>query len=438
MLFLNLLGSDLCHRESVVLRPGPALFCDVCQKNVIPNLYEYINRPHEDYFRSSDLAQAYGAWTGDENVPLSFPLSHIEGIYDTIVVGQPLHRVRKSIRLLRALNSPFTGERATLPLDDMKSFLADFLNIIYEHPDAESSDERKALDALMKSMHSIASVPNAIDPFEMYFSVLVPYVQTCMRDWQPFAAEPEHPNLARELHLQLVRSHCIRKVFSRYAIPFDVIHVMVGCFTCSCNMTVVGNWAIDFLMRICKGDFYWKNYPDCIFVKTMQRLVQHLINRNNHSDYYKFVIRPIRIGESVLQYSQLWYPLHEAQALLKKKYTLPHVPADVMDMAFVQMFPATLFTDHADQLGFTMGYNHLIMTVNRRNGHLPKGAFKKARLIHDVVRRVVQRVQEFDAGHQKPIWNLDMLKLFFASDPHFHDEIMKVVHWLVMDEDEEE
>lgn len=170
MAFLNLIRQDLCHAESLVLGPGPTLYCTACQKQVMV-IYDTINQPHEDYFRSSQLAQAYAAWTGDEQVPMSFPLSHIEGIYDLIVTGQPLNRVRKSIRLLRALNAPFTTEAHVQLTPDMQTLLPDFLNIIYEHPHAESTNERKALHALMKSMHDILSVKDALNPFETYFSV---------------------------------------------------------------------------------------------------------------------------------------------------------------------------------------------------------------------------------------------------------------------------
>lgn len=436
MSFLNLIQQQVCHAENLVLGPGPALYCTVCQKQVL-TIYDTINQPHSDYFRSSQLAQAYAAWTGDDQVPMSFPLSHIEGIYDGVVVGQPLCRVRKSIRLLRALNAPFTTEPIVQCHEDMYTFLNDFLNIMYEHPQAESSDEREALHALMKSMHDILSVKDALHPFDTYFSVLVPFVQTGCTAWKPFPAEPEHSNHARELHTQLIRSHAIRKTFSRHAIPFDVLHVMVCCFACSCNMEVVANWALDFLARICRGEFYWKQYPNSPFIEKMQSLIQRDIRPSRNGAFYKNVIKPIKCGESKDCYSTLWMPLHQVQAFLRKKFVLRNTPSEIMDLAFQHAFPAVLFTDHADQLGFMMGYNHLIMTVNKRNGQLPKGAFKKARLIHDVVERFVQKIWQFDEGETKPIWNLDMLKLFFASDEQFHTEIMQVVRLLVMDGDEE-
>lgn len=433
--FLNLIQNKICHLETIVLLPGPILYCNLCKKDLIGNLYEYINRlDHESYFHSSTLAQAYAAWTGDEQVPMSFPITDIEGIHDTINVGQPLSRVRKSIRLLRALNAPFTTQPYdTLPhFDD--TFLTEFLNIIYEHPNIESSHERMALDALIKTMHKILTLTS--NPFETYFSVLVPYVQKCVSTFQPFAMPMEDTNLAKELYIQLIQSFRIRKTFGKYAIPFDVIHVMVCCYACSNNMEIVGNWALDFLARISRGDFFWARYPDSLFVTKMQRLVASEYSYRKKTDYYNAVVKPIRLGNSIECYSTLWQPLHEMQAYLRKRFTLPDISNSIMDIAFTHCFPSVLFQDPADQLGFTMGYNHLFMTMNRRNGQLPKGAFKQAKRVHGVVKRFVERVQQFEGG--KPIlWTLDTVKLFFASDPHFEDEMMQVIQMLITDEDEE-
>lgn len=434
MTFLNSIRSDVCHADHLVLTPGPALFCTVCQKQVLV-IADYINQPNADYFRSSHLAQAYAAWTGDDQVPMSFPLSHVSGIYDGIVVGQPVSRVRKSIRLLRALNAPFTTEPQVDPVPEMQTFLSDFLNILYEHPMEEASKEREALHALMKSMHDLLSVKDALHPFDTYFTVLVPFVQKCLTEWQPLPAEPEQENCARELHTQFIRSHAIRCAFSRYAIPFDVLHVMVCCYACSCNMEVVGNWALDFLARVCRGEFYWQRYSQSPFIQKMQHLLRGSFGYG--SEFYKHVIRPIKSGEAKDHYSVMWRPLHEMQTVLKKKFVFPNLPSDLLELAFQQAFPAVLFTDYADQLGFMMGYNHLILTVNRRNGLLPKGAFKKARRIHDVTQRFVQQFRQFDEGNTKPIWNMDMLRLFFASDPDFHTEIRDVVQLLVVEDDQE-
>lgn len=458
--FLNLIRAEICHVEAIQLLPGPPprLYCHQCQKDIIGNIYDYISRPDPvNYFRSSALAQAYAAWTGDVQVPISFPVTDIEGIHDCVNIGQPLHRVRKSVGILRALNAPFTDQPSERTHLD-NQFLTEFLHIVYEHPkssggggggsaaaaggggETTASHERMALDALIKSMHKILTA--TANPFDTYFNVLVPYVQACVpatTSFRPFPAEKEDANLARELYVQLIRSFQIRKRFGKYAIPFDVLHVMACCYACSNNMDLVGNWALDFLIRTCRGEFFWAAASQEVnpFLETMQRLVAREYSYRKKTDYYQSVIKPIRSGESIEHYSQMWQPLHEMQVYLHRRFTVPGVSQDVLDVAFTHCFPALLFTKHPDQLGFTMGYNHLIMTMNRRNGHLPKGAFKQAKRVHGVVQRFVERVLQFE-GNRPIIWTLDTVKLFFASDPHFEEEMMQVIQMIVTDVEEEE
>lgn len=440
MHFLNLVSGELCcPPERMSLKPGPALFCEDCRTFPIPDLFEYVERPVPgDFFRSGLLAGALADWIGSEEVPVSFPVSHVDGILDVVVRKQSLRRVRRSVRLLRAIHAPFTTDPVVARScpEDMRTFLADFLDILHEHPHSETADERVALEALMRNMHDLVTCREAANPFETYFNVLVPYVQTCS-EWQPFDAEAELSNPASELHLQLVRSHLIRTVFGRYAVPFDVIHVMVCCYACSSDAEVVGNWAIDFLARMCRGDFDWKRFADSPFVVRMQKLIHSQFNYKTNRDVYHKVVKPILRGESIDQYSVLWRPYHEMLPRLREGYRVPGVwSSDVLDVAFAHAFPAVLFQDHADQLGFAMGMNHLVTSANRQTGELPTGAFKKARAIHDVVRRFVRRVQDFHEDdvprkEDRLVWNLETVRLFFASDPQFHDEIMRVLRVLL-------
>lgn len=428
MEFLNLI--QVCHPQDVVLMPGPKLGCNRCQTVVMEDVYASILQPHTDYFHSSALAQAYHAWTGDEGVRLNFPLVDLTGIYSTVVCGQSMGRVRRSIRLLRALNAPFTTRPEVEVEQDMNDFLKDFLNIIHEHPSAESANERLLLEALMHAMHDMLSQKDILNPFETYFSHLVPYAQKCLPQWQPLPAQDEDPNLAKELLFQLMRSCSIRNTFGRYALPFDVLHVMVACYACSSDMDVVGNWALDFLVRICRGNFFWTRFPDNPFVESMRRLLETEISYRKHTDFYK-VLRVIRKGEVSEHYSVLLDPFHQLQAFLKDRFKIPEVSPDVLDLAFSYTFPAVVFPQHADQLGFTMGYNHILMTMNRKNGQIPKGTYKTARRVHETVKRFIDRVMQFDSIRLE--WTVDTVKLFLASDPEFEQEIMEVVKTLIVE-----
>lgn len=433
MHFLNLVQTDICHPEKVSLVEGPALFCNQCQKGF--NVYEYITKISADHFRSSHLAQAFHEWTGDEKVPMNFTLVDLEGIYPKTIVGQSLNRVLKSLRLLKALNSPFTTRPQVDRFEDMNKFLIDFLGIIYEHRDAESSHARNILDMIIKTMYQLlTNSKDTIDLFDTYFNDLVPFVQQCASEWQPLEVNDSFPNLAVELLAHLQISSAIRKTFGKFSIPFDMIHVMVCSFACSVDMDVVGNWIMDFTARVCRGRFFWKSYPDCPFVKTMNQIIQREILRRKHLTFYN-TLKAIQRGDSAEHYSTFLQPFHETQMFLKGKFCMGKYDR-VKEMAFVQMFPAVCFQDHGDQLGFTIGYNYLVQTINRNNGRLTKGLFKTAKSLHQTVQKFVGKIKDFETmpsqfQNTQLHWTMDTFKLFLASDPDYEEEILNVIKTLV-------
>ena len=127
--------------------------------------------------------------------------------------------------------------------------------------------------------------------------------------------------MARELHVQLICSHCIRKLFGQHAIPFDVSHVMVPCYAFSSEMEVEGNWVIDFLAHICRAEFCWKNFADYPLVIVMQQLIASEITYKKNIQWYKTIMKSIQCGESKEHYFHILQPLLEAQAYLKPKWT---------------------------------------------------------------------------------------------------------------------
>lgn len=428
MSFMNLIWNDLCHPDKINLTSGPMLFCTECRKSL--KIYEYVTKPSDDHFRSSVLAEAYFAWTGDENVPMNFILVDLQGIYPKTIFGQSLRRVRKSLRLLKALNAPFLSSRQ--PIDcksETDSFLIDFLNIINEHPNSDSTHARMMLDALIKAMHDLLSCKDVINPFETYFEELVPYVQKCFTDWEPLEVNDSFPNLASELLAHLQISSAVRQVFGKFAIPFDVIHVMVGAYTCSVDMDAVGNWVLDFMARVCRGQYFWKNYPHCSFVEKLNRLIRIEIAPTKHAKFCE-TLRPIRKGESCEYYSTILIPLNEVQQFLRRKFKTNDDKST--EMAFNQLFPTVCFQDHADHLGFTMGYNYLIQNINSNHGKITKGIYKTAKFIHLSVAKYIRKIQQFENASQDPIlWTMDTFKLFLASDPDYEKEISETIKTLL-------
>ncbi|GFR27185.1 uncharacterized protein TNCT_415811 [Trichonephila clavata] len=67
-------------------------------------------------------------------------------------------------------------------------------------------------------------------------------MEACRKDWTPLPPEEEESNLIKQLLNQLQRSMAIRKMFSRYCIPFDIYHVLVGCYACCSDIGMVADW----------------------------------------------------------------------------------------------------------------------------------------------------------------------------------------------------
>lgn len=417
MTFLNLISNDICHPENVHLQPGPTLFCNQCQNSF--NVYELITKPSTDHFRSSQLAEAFFEWTGDENVPMNFTLVDLEGLFPVCVVGQSLNRVKKGLRLLKALNGPFMTRSEINHFPDMDTFLIDFLNIVNEHSNEESSQARAILDVLIKGMHDLLSCKEIINPFETYFNDLVPYVKKCLSQWEPVHLSEEYPNLAHELLVHLQLSSAIRQSFGKYSIPFDIIHVMVSSYICSADMSVVGNWVLDFMARVCRGQFFWKAYPDCPFVAKMNRVIQQNIDHRKHAAYAQ-TLKAIRLGDAIEYYSEYLRPFHQVQMYLKSQFCSKN--DSVAEMAFNQIFPAVCFQDHGDCLGFMVGSSYLMQIMKRSNGNPPKGSCKKAKQLHAKIQKFVGKIQKFDSGPFL-FWTLDTFQLFLMSDSSYEQEI---------------
>lgn len=436
MNFLNLIQTDICHPENVSLIAGPMLFCNQCQKSL--NIYEYITNLSPDHFRSSQLAQAFYEWTGDENVPMNFTLVDLEGIFPKTIVGQSLSRVVKSLKLLKALNAPFTTRPQIYRFEEMNTFLIDFLNTVHEHRATttfEASSERKMLDGMIQSMYELLNSPkDSVDLFSTYFNDLVPYVKKCVSKWEPLKVNDSFPNIAIDLLIHLQISSRIRKTFGKFSIPFDMIHVMVSSFACSVDMDVVGNWIMDLMARICRGRFFWKSYPDCPFVVDMTRIIEREILSTKKSNFYK-TLRKIQTGESAEHYSTFLVPFHDLQKFIKGKFCR-NKHDRIREMAFLQMFPAVCFEDPGDQLGFTVGYNFLIQTINKNNGMVTKGVFKSATSLHKTVQKFIYKINDFEkmpgqSQNTELQWTMDTFRLFLASDPNYEEEIKSVFGMLV-------
>lgn len=426
MEFVKLLS--ICHPESATLANNVSIYCNICQKVVIPCIFQYIRQPFQDHLYGAALAQAFYEWTGNDQVPLPFTVVDVDGVLSQRVTGQSLRHVAECIQILRAINAPFTTESQLEQRPEMGTFMMNFLKSVRFDP---LSREEQMLSQMIRGVQQVLEADKEFaNPFELYFSKLVPYTQQCVSDWQPFQAQPPDPNGAKELWIQLYRSNVIRNKFGMYCIPFDAIHVMVGAFTCCSDTAMVCNWVLDLVVRICRGHYFWKRYPDCLFVKTVNQVLGTHVTRRNHMALYQ-TMRQFRDGNAVDCLPNLWTHYLQLVKLVHLKFNVPHTTYDVNEMACQQVFPAVLFEDHGDFYGFILSSTHLMMSVEKNA--LPKGAFKKARHIYKIVQKFVKSVSEFHQSNM--VWTLDTLKLFMLANPNLEDEIKEVTQVLLTEEE---
>ncbi|GFW62016.1 uncharacterized protein TNCV_4670411 [Trichonephila clavipes] len=209
MNFLELLRPHLCHDPdcmSIVALSNqpPAIRCETCQQMPIPNVYQFIREAaNADLLGACHLAQMYHVLTGDEEVPVPFALVSVEGILPKRVDNQPIRRLYASVKILKALNAPFT-QNATMetPTVEMQHFLTDYMNAITHAKPQEPlrESEKMVLNHLIQNLHQAMESKEFKDnKFDFYFQKLVPYVKACREDWTPLPPEEEESNLMKQL-----------------------------------------------------------------------------------------------------------------------------------------------------------------------------------------------------------------------------------------------
>lgn len=429
MHFLEHIQDKLCHPSSIVQQEGNILHCQTCQMNFHP--YEFIQSFENDHIFPSRLAQSYFEWTGDSNVPLPFTIWNIEGILNTRVTGQTLRHVEECIDLLRAINSPFTSTLHT-PSYDLNSFLRNYLHILSTHHTSTNEPHMdELLNYLLKFMHEIVQSNEFENPFQLYFEKLVPFVQQSKPGWEVRPSTPRDPNLAKELMYQLQLSNSIRKEFGIFAIPFDIIHVMLGCFVSSSDSNLVANWVLDFMARFCRGHYFWTQHANSPFVQSIQKFLNREISRRNKVEFYR-VAQNIKNGEAAECLSGFWQHYIDLQSFVGQKFNIPQIPYDIVQVALQQTFPAVLFEDPGDHLGFLVALAYIFSKTNKKTGVIEKGSFKKGKEIHNKIKNFVKSVKDFDSI--RTYWVVDTFQLFLASIPDLGKQLTEVFEMFMKDE----
>lgn len=431
-----------CHENLRVFRGpegAPAVQCNECQNIPIANVYEWIaNISKTDMSEACALAQSYAQWTGDTNVPVPFAVLGIDGILAQKIKGQPLHRLVACVKILKALNAPFT-EHAVLekPSSEMQNFLTDYMNVIASAKPQETlkSNEQTVLNNLLQNLHSVMdSKEFQENKFDLYFEKLVPYVQACEENWTPLMPDDDDPIVINQLLKQLKRSEAIRKIFGKYSLPFDIFHVLVGCYACCVNIGVVANWALDLIARVCRGRFFWKEYATCRFVQQLRLTMASEFTYKRNTDLY-YVIRSMQKGEGMDCLSTNFNKYTQLEKTLKEKI---QTPSHIHEMACNQLFPATVFENHRDQMAFAIALGHVACNMDHGSKGIHtvrKGTFAKARRLYHIIVQLMAQVQKFDEQYPLP-WTIDTLKLFLVSDPTIDKSLAEMAAVVFQQEEE--
>lgn len=426
---------------SIVARPNecPAIRCEECQSYPIPNVYAFIYKvSEENLWEASELAQLYCMLTGDGNVPIPFALLSIDGILAKRIEGQPLRRLQDAVRLLKAINAPFTQDEPTeMPKDAMDNFLDDYMNALSEAKRCDknlSENEEMILKHLMTHLHQVLESNEFQESkFEFYFQKLVPYVKACRKDWAPLPASKPEPNLIKQLLQELQRSQAIRKMFSQYSVPFDIFHVLLGCYVCCSDIEMVANWALDFIVRVCRGEFFWKKYEDCAFVQQILQVLKTEVSYKKNTDLH-YVKRALQNGEGIESLSENFTKYMQLEKFVKEKL---QVPSEFKDLVCQNLYPCVLFETHDMQIAFMISLGHVACNVDMKTGKVNKGVFAKARRLYNTIRNLVVQVEKFDAQDTIP-WTIETFKLFMVSDRNIDKDLNEIAKVVFEEEEEDE
>lgn len=442
--FLKLVSSKLCHGESaIVLGDGPSLQCITCHNTPIPDVYDYICSQNREPLDSCRLAQAYYAWTGDEETPVSFILiGGGDGILSARIERQLLSRLRDTVLILEAVNAPFLTtpgihEPGTESREYTEKFAANYVKAMEETADmCKASIPRNThivLNQIMKHMHTALENSECPEMFKYYFEKLVPFVKHCNPDGiiTGFQSSISPLNWAHRLVLRMEESQKIRHAYSQFSIPFDVMFVMLGCYVSNVNVDVVSNWMFDLMTRICNGQFFWKQHSsECISVKALQGFMSSHFDRRRNTKLY-YVLREIYRGNAAESLSSFLPQYAQIDKLVREKFRIPGASESLVQVAIMHFFPSVLFGDPAEHYAFTIALAHVATHMDSKTGQVVKGTYSKARTIYRTLKKFFQGVKRF--SEIQNCWTKDTLDQFFVYESELQDEILALAKLLVLE-----
>lgn len=420
----------LCHDTNVRFEDRK-IFCNTCQLLIL-DVNQFVKEAR--FLESCQVAHLFAHWTGDVNVPCKIQISGIPGIMpdDNLMISYS--NLMNVIELLGSTNQEFIiakshnfNKSLILQKRILENFLKNYMTMISEL----KYDDESVQTVVVSLLDQMKFVFEETNVFDYFLNVLCPYVKSCKSEnFQPIT-KVYNVHTPGELLMHLSQdATLIRKKFSKYCIPFDVIYIMIYCYLCSSNTDMVANFVFDLIVRICKGYFNETTHYQTILSQLVKK---HITCKQNIKLHY--IVNCMSRGEAKdymsADFLEKYSELH--QILANEFYRTVSAPTEqVQKYAFTQSFPYTLFPNSANYNGFVCMLGYVTKKLNSsKNAIYEKGLFSNAKEIFKFIENYTHKIKEFDSeGEPVPYWTTDIFMLFMSSDDKLVDTFKNIIQLL--------
>lgn len=388
----------LCHDPNEIqIGQDRQLFCKICNRLIL-DVNKHLTVDTLPML-SSFLAKHYANWTGDLHVPCRIVIKDIPGIKSGYVEISYFHLLN-AIELLGTVNQDFIlcknfnfDTKSTLKAKILENFIKYYMNMVdtIQH---DSEDIETILKGLLKQMKDIFDT-NDVSIFDYYFKVICPYVKTFDNTLREETINVDCPG---EFFLHLSKNATdIRKHFSKYCLPFDIIYIMIYCFICHKNLDMVVNFVFDLIARLCNKYFDEPTF----YQEACKRLLPTVVKYDKKNKIY-YAIKDIQNGQASEVFSFDFYnKFAQLQQLLFAEFSKAvSTPSEVITkFAFSQSFPFFLFPNSANYYGFMCMMSYATSKLNtKKYVHFEKETCANARELFKFVESYAKRVENFANG----------------------------------------
>lgn len=388
----------LCHdKTDILIGQDRQLFCKVC-KRLILDVNKHLTVDTLPML-SSFLAKHYANWTGDLHVPCRIAIKDIPGIKPGYVEISYFYLLN-AIELLGTVNQDFIScknyhfdIKGTLKAKILENFIKYYMDMV-DNIEHSNEDLEVILKGLLKQMKDVFNT-NDVSIFNYYFKVICPYVKTFDNTVREETLNVDCPG---EFFLHLSKNATeIRKHFSKYCLPFDIIYIMIYCFACHKSLDLVVNFVFDLIARLCNKYFDEPTF----YQESCKNLLNTLVKHDKKTEFY-YLIKEIQNGNASQMFSFKFYnKFAKLQQLLFAEFSKSiSTPSEIITkFAFSQSFPFFLFPNSSNYYAFMCMMGYSTSKLNLKNyAHFEKETCTNAREIFTFIETYAKRVENFANG----------------------------------------